>query len=258
MPCASPAEPTYMVVCWESKGWSYRFLKQLEDLQSGFKQFCAHASSCQQVADWTSAASIWYLTGAQCLSRDLLYGVSWSYSAVNSHRGSRGYYSPHSLHGHGFKDMSPTCCVHGKAPEEQTKQMVIQWAGARWGNSMFASRSVQVSHSEDVVLKSRDMIPVYMLQLFSLNTETNSPVAIQVDLCIAPQRQHHADRTAFTGRMKVRRKIKNLANRGKIYNSFKWVKLITRLKYSIFILKRYWDYSDRENNLGLLVPVFAG
>ena len=189
-----------------------------------------------------------------CLWRDLLYGVSWSYSAVAP---EVVYYSPHSLHGHGFKDMSPTCCVHSKAPEEQTKQMVIHWAGARRGNSMWVSRSFQLSHSEDAVLKSRDMIPVYRLQLFSLNTEKHSPVSIQVDLCIAPQRQHHADRTAFTGRTKVRMKIKNLANRRKIYDSFKWVKWITPLKYSIFNLKGYWDYSDHEKNLGLLVPVFA-
>ena len=34
------------------------------------------------------------------------------------------YYSPHRLHRHGFEDVSPTRRVHGKAPEEQTKQMV--------------------------------------------------------------------------------------------------------------------------------------
>lgn len=33
------------------------------------------------------------------------------------------HYSPHRLHRHGLENMSPTCCVHSEAPEEQTKQM---------------------------------------------------------------------------------------------------------------------------------------
>lgn len=49
------------------------------------------------------------------------------------------HYSPHGLHRHRFEDMSSTCRVHSKAPEDQTEQMVIPGVGTAYSYCMCSS-----------------------------------------------------------------------------------------------------------------------
>lgn len=83
--------------------------------------------------------------------------------------------------------MSPTCRVHSKTPEEQIKQMVTMCSSKVSGmDAKKKKKKKQLDNAPAVasVLKTR----VIKKELKKQQKKTNSPISIQVDLCIAPQR----------------------------------------------------------------------
>lgn len=87
------------------------------------------------------------------------------------------HYSPHNLHWHRFEDMSAPRRVYSEAPGANTI----------------------VGHSLSAAASSTITVLIRCVQQ-RVRPSLNSPITVQMDLCVAPQRQHHSNWTAFAGR----------------------------------------------------------